>query len=124
MQFLRTLFWVVLAVVAVIFGINNWSQVTVNLWGGMQADAKLPVLLLAAFLLGLVPTYLLHRATRWSLRRRLDSAERALAELRTTEAPAAVPVATGSLPGDPIAPIAMPAAYAPPVTPTSPTVIG
>jgi uncharacterized integral membrane protein len=91
MQFLRTLFWVVLAVVAVIFAVNNWNQVTVNLWGGLQADAKLPVLLFAAFLLGLVPMFILHRATRWSLRRRLDSAERSLAELRTLDTAPAEP---------------------------------
>ncbi|MDB5689609.1 MAG: hypothetical protein JWL91_1485 [Sphingomonas bacterium] len=125
MQFLRTLFWVVLAVVAVIFAINNWTQVTVSLWGGLQADAKLPVLLLAAFLLGLVPMYLLHRATRWSLRRRLDGAERSLAELRAVDAPAPapVPVATPVLAGDPVATTAMPTAYAPPPT-AGPAVIG
>jgi len=92
MQFLRTLFWVVLAVVAVIFAVNNWTQVTVNLWGGLQADAKLPILLLAAFLLGLVPMFVLHRATRWSLRRRLESAERSLNELRAIEGPSPEPV--------------------------------
>lgn len=82
MQFLRTLSWVVLAVVAVIFSVRNWTPVTVKLWGGMEADAKLPVLIFGAFLIGLLPTYVLHKATRWSLRRRLDSAERALADAR------------------------------------------
>jgi len=98
MQFLRTLFWVVLAVVAVIFAVNNWTQVTVNLWGGLQADAKLPVLLFAAFLIGLVPMYLLHRATRWSLRRRLESAERSLNELRALDPPVADPVVPPPVP--------------------------
>jgi putative membrane protein len=95
MQFLRTLFWVVLAVVAVIFAFNNWTQVSVNLWGGLRADAKLPVLLLVAFLIGLLPMFILHRATRWNLKRRLDNAERALADLRGLDAaaPAADPVA-------------------------------
>jgi len=86
MQFLRTLFWVVLAVVAVIFAFNNWTQVSVNLWGGLSADAKLPVLLLVAFLIGLLPMFILHRATRWNLKRRLDNAERALAVLRGLDA--------------------------------------
>jgi uncharacterized integral membrane protein len=98
MQFLRTLFWVVLAVVAVIFAVNNWTQVTVNLWGGLQADAKLPVLLFAAFLIGLVPMFILHRATRWNLRRRLDSVERSLSELRALEAPVADPVPPSPVP--------------------------
>ena len=82
MQFLKTLFWVVLAIVAVVFAMRNWTVVTVNLWGGMLVDAKLPVLLFGAFALGFVPTFLLHRATRWRLRRRLDSHERVIADMR------------------------------------------
>jgi lipopolysaccharide assembly protein A len=103
MQFLRTIFWVAIAVIAVIFAFNNWTPVTITLWGGMLLDTRLPILLLAAFLLGLVPYFILHRATRWSLRRKLDSAERALAEVRGTPVesiqraeplpPAAAPIA-------------------------------
>ena len=108
MQFLRTLFWVVLAVVAAAFAFNNWTQVTVTLWGGLRADAKLPALLLIAFLIGLLPMFVVHRATRWTLRRRLDSAERSLAELRGIEAspatadavtvPGAMPLASPLVP--------------------------
>ena len=93
MQFLKTLFWVVLAVVAVVFAMRNWTPVPVNLWGGLALEAKLPVLVFGAFLLGFLPTHLWHRAARWRLRRRLDSQERALADIRgLTEiaAPAAV----------------------------------
>ena len=79
MHFLRTLFWVMLAVVAVIFSLRNWTPVTIHLWGGIDADVKLPVMLLAAFAVGLVPMFVIHRATRWRLRRRIDTAERALA---------------------------------------------
>ncbi|MGH6781146.1 MAG: LapA family protein [Sphingomonadaceae bacterium] len=89
MQFLRTLFWVVIAVVAVIFATRNWNTVTINLWGGLQADVRLPLLIFGAFFVGLLPPWVLHRTTRWSLRRRLDSTERALAEARGYEAPAA-----------------------------------
>jgi putative membrane protein len=112
MQFLRTLFWVVLAVVAVIFAFNNWTQVTVNLWGGLQADAKLPVLLLAAFLIGAVPMFVLYRASRWGLRRRLDHAERSLAELRAIEAPA--PGSAGAMPTLPTATVDQMTPLAPP----------
>jgi lipopolysaccharide assembly protein A len=80
MQFLRTVFWVVLAVVGVIFATANWTPVTVNLWSGMVVDTRLPVLMLVTFLLGLVPMLIVHRATRWTLRRRLDNANRALTE--------------------------------------------
>ena len=76
MQFLKTLFWVVLAVVVVIFATNNWGNVTLNLWGGLQADVKLPALLIFAFLLGFLPTFLIYRARLWALRRRLEPAER------------------------------------------------
>ncbi|ARS27281.1 LapA family protein [Sphingomonas sp. KC8] len=94
MQFLRTLFWVAIAVAAVIFATRNWNTVTINLWGGLQADVKLPALIFGAFLIGLLPPWILHRATRWSLRRRLESSERALAEARgyDSAAPATTPV--------------------------------
>jgi putative membrane protein len=89
MQFLRTLFWVVLAVIAVIFATKNWTTAQVNLWGGIVADVKLPVLLLIAYLIGVVPPTILYHASRWHLRRRLDSAERTIAELRPVTTPAA-----------------------------------
>ncbi|PTQ08507.1 hypothetical protein CLG96_14980 [Sphingomonas oleivorans] len=82
MNFLRTLFWIVITVVTVVFSANNWKTVTINLWGGMQADAKLPALLLLAFLLGALPVYAWQRALRWRLGRRLELAERAAAEAR------------------------------------------
>jgi putative membrane protein len=71
MQFLRTLFWVILAVFVAIIARNNWSDVTVNLWGSLQADIKLPVLVLLAAFLGFLPTFLWLRARLWSLNRRL-----------------------------------------------------
>jgi putative membrane protein len=73
MQFLKTLFWVVLAIVLVLFANANWTQVTINLWGGLQMDVKLPVLVLAAFLIGFVPTMLIYRSRVWGLKRRLES---------------------------------------------------
>ena len=45
MQFLKTLFWVLVAVVVVLFAGRNWTRVTLNLWGDIQADIKIPVLL-------------------------------------------------------------------------------
>ena len=104
MQFLRTLFWVVVAIVAAIFAMNNWHTVEVSLWGGLVADAKLPVLLLGAFLVGLVPTFVVYRTTRWRLRRRLDQAERALAEARAPIAGTALPDGP-AVPADPLPPV-------------------
>jgi uncharacterized integral membrane protein len=73
MQFLKTLFWVVLAVVMVLFARDNWHVVSVNLWAGLVADIKLPVLVLIAYLIGLLPTLIVYRARIWSLKRRLDT---------------------------------------------------
>jgi putative membrane protein len=76
MHFLKTLFWVLIAVVAALFATRNWTDVTLNLWGDIQADIKVPVLLLLAFLLGWLPTYLVMRARLWTLKRRVETFER------------------------------------------------
>ena len=76
MQFLRTLFWIALTIVLVLFAIANWFPVTIELWGGLAADVKLPILVFGAFLLGFLPTFLLYRARLWALRRRLETHER------------------------------------------------
>ena len=60
MQFLKTLFWVLIAVIVALFASRNWADVTLNLWGDIQADIKLPLLLLIVFLLGFLPTWLIH----------------------------------------------------------------
>lgn len=95
MQFLKTLFWIVVTVIAVAFAFKNWTPVTVLLWGNIVVDVKLPILLAVAFLLGMLPMFILHRASRWRLRRKLENAERALGEARIAdgEAPMAVPPA-------------------------------
>ena len=76
MQFLKTLFWVLLAVVLALFGNRNWSDVTLNLWGDIQSDIKIPILLLFVFLLGFLPTWLIMRARIWSLNRRIEAVDR------------------------------------------------
>lgn len=70
MQFLRTLFWVMLAVFLAIIARNNWTDVTINLWAGLQADIKLPLLVLLAAFAGFLPTFLWLRARLWTLQRR------------------------------------------------------
>ena len=76
MQFLKTLFWVALAVVLVLFASVNWNAVTVKLWGGLEADIKLPILILGSFLLGFLPMLAVHRARVWGLKRRLEAHDR------------------------------------------------
>ncbi len=91
MQFLRTAFWVVLAIIIMIFSFANWNPVMIRLWGGLQLETKLPLIVIVAFLAGSLPFWALHKATRWSMRRKLDSAERALAAVTPTSY---TPVAT------------------------------
>jgi putative membrane protein len=83
MQFLKILFWCLLAFIAAVFTISNWNAVQIQLWGGLIADVNLPMLLLVTFLIGFVPTMLYNHAIRWRLRQRLTTCERSLAELRT-----------------------------------------
>ncbi len=92
MQFLKTLFWVLLAVVLVLFGTRNWADVTLNLWGDIQADIKIPLLILIVFLAGFLPTWLIMRAKIWSLRRRIEAVE------RQTATPAAAPAVDEATP--------------------------
>ena len=82
MAILRTIIWVVLTAFLVIFAMANWLPVTVTIWPGQVLDTKLPVLILASFLIGSVPMWIALRTTRWSLKRRLDASERQLADLR------------------------------------------
>jgi lipopolysaccharide assembly protein A len=92
MNFLKTLFWVVVAVSLAIFATRNWNDVTISLWGNLQADVKLPVLLLLIFLIGFLPTFLILRGRIWNLKRKLALAE------RPAIAPVAVPAAPDASP--------------------------
>jgi uncharacterized integral membrane protein len=85
MQFLKTLFWVLVAVIVVLFATRNWTDVTLNLWGDIQADIKIPLLLLIFFLLGFLPTWLILRARIWSLNRRVEALDRGRASSSVRE---------------------------------------
>ena len=77
MQFLKTLFWVLVAVVVALFASRNWVPVTLSLWGDIQADIKIPVLLLLAVPARL-PADLADRCAPsvWRLERRIEAIER------------------------------------------------
>ncbi len=85
MQFLKTVFWVLLAVLVALFAVRNWTDVTLNLWGNIQADVKIPILMLVAFLLAWLPTWLIMRARLWVLRRRLEAVDRQRATMAAPE---------------------------------------
>ena len=92
MQIVRTILWVLLAVVLVLFAINNWQSVEVRIWNSLILETRLAALVIAAFLLGLVPMWLVHRTVRWRLKRRIASLETSLGTTTITP-PAAAPVA-------------------------------
>ena len=85
MQIVRTILWVLLAVVLVLFAVNNWQPVEVRIWQSLILETKLPALVIGAFLLGLLPMWAVHRWSLWRHRRRI-----ALLEGSLTRSPAVV----------------------------------
>jgi putative membrane protein len=77
MQFIRMLFWVLILAALLIFTAFNWRPVEVQIWTNLVLETKIPALVITAFLLGLVPTWLFHRGTRWRLNRRINHLEAA-----------------------------------------------
>ncbi len=84
MQFLKYLFWCLLAFLAAVFTFGNWTSVQIQLWGGLIALVNLPFLLLVTFLAGLLPMMLYHQTVRWRLRQRLQTTERTVEALRAS----------------------------------------
>jgi lipopolysaccharide assembly protein A len=89
LRFLKTLLWIVIAVLVTLFAARNWRDVTIDLWGNLQADIKIPLLMLVAFLIGLLPTWLVFRAKLWTLTNRVSALQR--------EAPAPVEDETATI---------------------------
>jgi len=108
MSFLKTLFWIVVAVVVALFCFNNWTMVGINLWNGLILETKLPLLLGFFFLLGLVPPLLLWQATRYRLRRRMqaDSYQAVPTPVAPPQSSMRAPVADDPLPpAGPLTPV-------------------
>jgi len=92
MAFLRTLFWIAITVIVVVFSVRNWVSVPINLFGDTVVETKLPMLLLIGFLIGFVPLYAWHRAVKWRHNRKLSQIERSAPPVvMTTPPPAATP---------------------------------
>jgi uncharacterized integral membrane protein len=105
MQFLKTLFWMVLAVSIAIFATRNWRDVTVNLWGPLALDIKLPLLMALMVLLGWLPTWLILRSKLWTARRKILLLERPAAPAveRVAVEPVTIePVTAGPIETDPL----------------------
>jgi hypothetical protein len=110
MQFLKTLLVALTVGLAVAFAINNWTPVSIQLWGGLIADVNLPFLLLVVFLAGLLPMWAAYRLTGWRARQRDAANERVIADLR---AAAATPPSAEAAPLAPM--VAPPFVDAPPL---------
>ncbi len=103
MQFVRMLFWVLILAALVIFTAFNWRPVEVQIWTNLVLETKIPVLVIVAFLVGLIPTWLLHRGTKWRLDRRiahLEAAGRASAAQRPLDAAPRPPLEAAPRPLD------------------------
>ena len=75
MQIIRTIVWVAILVAILTFSRFNGETVEVNLCENRVLETKVPVLVIVAFILGLVPMWLYHRSVKWSLSRRIRSLE-------------------------------------------------
>ena len=123
MKIVRTIVWVLLLVALLIFSVNNWNPVEVKIWEGLVLETKIPALVVIAFLVGLVPMWLLHRATRWNFDRRVASLESAA---RASALMPAAPAATTPPPEPTPAPVSEPVIDEPrpnlaPIDETKPT---
>ena len=87
MHFLRTIFWVLIAVAVALFAKANWTPVTIKLWGDLVAEVKIPLLMAIAFLIGWLPTWLIMRTRLWGHQRRIDAYERNQAAVLTPAQP-------------------------------------
>lgn len=110
MQILRTVFWALILFGLLTFSFFNWDPVEVNLWSNLVLETKVPVLVIVSFLLGLVPTWLLHRGTKWRLSKRISTLENAARsnalsrhEPAAPAAPAPAPAPTPDAVTDPAA---------------------
>lgn len=84
MHVIRTVVWVLLIVVLLLFSYNNWNPVVVKIWEGLLLETQMPVLVATSFLLGLVPMWLLSKASHWRLTRRINALE---SSMRAAAAP-------------------------------------
>jgi hypothetical protein len=110
MQIVRTIVWVALLVLLLAFSFFNWRPVEVQIWDNLVLETKIPALVLVAFLLGLVPMWLIHRGSKWRLQRRITTLENAARTQAITPpvAPVAAPASVEPLASEPVegAPVA------------------
>ena len=97
MQFLRTAFWVILAVGVALFCKANNRPLEIKIWGDIVWETRIWFPILIAFLLGAIPFWISARAISWRLKRRLESSEKALANTIMAATPPPAPQPTSPL---------------------------
>lgn len=97
MQILRTLVWIALTAILVAFIAMNWERAPVNFWpleaSYLHFEWPVGVIALVFFLIGFGPMWLLRRADRWRLNRRIASLENSVRAASATPPP---PLATST----------------------------
>ncbi len=88
MQIVRTIIWVLILVLLLLFTINNWRPIEVKIWEDLVLETKVPALVIFSFLLGLVPVWLYHRGAVWRFNRRIAALEGAARSAALSSAPA------------------------------------
>lgn len=91
MQFIRTALWVMLAIALVAFIAINWTPVRVNVWpdssdigGFIHVQWPVGLIVLVSFFAGLLPMWLLSKAGRWRLKRRIGMLENSVRAAQPT----------------------------------------
>jgi putative membrane protein len=105
MQIVRTVVWTIIVVALLTFSFFNWSPVEVYLWSDKVLETKLPVLMVIAFLLGLMPMWLVHRTQKWRMNRRVSALEAATAKLANVQVATSAPSLNADLPPEPANPV-------------------
>ncbi|MEY4160563.1 MAG: hypothetical protein RLZZ136_1184 [Pseudomonadota bacterium] len=77
MKTVKTIIWVVVIIGLLLFSAANWTTTSVKIWEGLVWETKLPAVVVIAFLLGLLPMWILAKAGRWQLKRRINALENA-----------------------------------------------
>ena len=92
MQIVRMIVWVLLLTALLVFSFANWDPtVTVKIWSNLVVETKIPAIVVISFLIGFVPMWLLYRANRWQMTRRIGSLEAQARAVATAPVPVAGP---------------------------------
>ena len=95
MQIVRTAVWMVVIIALLLFALNNWTPVQVKIWEELVLETKLSALVIVAFLLGMLPTWLISKIGRWKLTRRIGALENSV-RASAVPPPPAPPIATAT----------------------------